>query len=228
MVKRKPVKPCVLVTDASSSLNCKQGFTTGDVVSFISSKYGNVGETIRSIYTALRRQVDSGILKLTRRRYSITSGTPSLDLTQDSGPGVRPVCQNMRRRRVCRPKTRRRKGSKSRRRKTKRRKKSRSRKRKRGCRKKRGRRSVSRGRRKKKKKKLKRKTSRKKAKKSSRRRCAKRKVWYMDLYIRYLSYKLKETWSKCINFIVYVTIPTVLLCLAADLAFFNCFPFSLA
>lgn len=174
MVKRKPVKPCVLVTDASSSLNCKQGFTTGDVVNFISSKYGNVGETIRSIYTALRRQVDNGILKLTRRRYSITSGTPSLDLTQDSGSGVRPVCQDMRRRRVCRRKTRRRKRSKSRRRKTKSRKKSRSRKR--DCRKKRGRRSVSRGRRKKKKKKLKRKTSRKKAKKSSRRRCAKRKV----------------------------------------------------
>lgn len=178
MVKRKPIKPYVMVTDASSSLNCKQGFTTGDVVSFISSKYGNVGETIRSIYTALRRQVDNGLLKLTRRHYSIASGTPSLDLTQDSRSGLQPVSQNMRRRRVCRRKSRRRRRTNSRRRKTKRRKKSRSRKR--GCRKKRGRRSVSRGRRKKKKKKCKRKTSRRKAKKSSRRRCAKRKVCFRD------------------------------------------------
>lgn len=177
MVKRrKSIKPCILVTDASSSLNCKQGFTTGDVVSFISSKYGNVGETIRSIYTALRRQVDNGILNLTRRRYSIAAGTPSLDLTQGSTSDLSSVSQSMRRRRVCRRKLRRRKRTKSRRRKTKSRKKRSSRKGKRGCRKKKGRRSVSRGRRKRKKKKCKRKISRKRARKSGKRRCAKRKV----------------------------------------------------
>lgn len=173
MSKRKPIKPCILVTDASSSLDCKQGFTTGDVVSFISSKYGNVGETIRSIYTALRRKVDNGLLKLTSRRYSLATGTPSLDLTRDS---MSDLSQTMRRRRVCRRKSRRRKRTKSRRRKTKRRNKSASRKRKRGCRKKKGGRSVLRGRRKIKKRSCKRKPSKRKSKKISRRRCSKGKV----------------------------------------------------
>lgn len=151
MVKRNSTKTRTLVTDAISNLNCRQGFTAKDVLSFISTKYGNIGDNMKSIYTAIKRQVNNGILKLTGRQYYLTSGTSVVDLTQESMSDLWPGNHDMTRRRACKRRKTRRKRTTSRRRKTRRSKsRQRPRKRKSRCVKRKGKRATSRGRKKRK------------------------------------------------------------------------------